>query len=76
METGRRNFLKIGGICALGLGSLKVLDAFAKTAGAQIHGKSPGAHRQKMGHGDRYEEVLGKRGTRLQGLRSGLPRDS
>ena len=29
METGRRNFLKIGGLCALGFSSLKVLDAVA-----------------------------------------------
>ncbi len=31
METGRRNFLKIGGLCTLGLGSLRLVDAFAKT---------------------------------------------
>jgi len=31
METGRRNFLKIGGICALGLGSLRVVNALGKT---------------------------------------------
>jgi molybdopterin-containing oxidoreductase family iron-sulfur binding subunit len=31
METSRRNFLKIGGLCALGLSSLEVADAFAKT---------------------------------------------
>ena len=38
METGRRNFLKIGGICALGLGSLKVL-------GCVCHVKSPNSWR-------------------------------
>lgn len=31
METSRRNFLKIGGACALGLSSLEVADAFANT---------------------------------------------
>lgn len=30
METNRRSFLKIGGICALGLGALPVVDALAK----------------------------------------------
>jgi molybdopterin-containing oxidoreductase family iron-sulfur binding subunit len=31
METSRRTFLKIGGVCALGLGSLRIVDAFGKT---------------------------------------------
>jgi len=31
METGRRNFLKIGGICALGFGSLRVVNALGQT---------------------------------------------
>lgn len=30
METSRRSFLKIGGVCALGLGALPVVDALAK----------------------------------------------
>jgi molybdopterin-containing oxidoreductase family iron-sulfur binding subunit len=30
METNRRSFLKLSGICALGLGALPVVDAFAK----------------------------------------------
>jgi Fe-S-cluster-containing dehydrogenase component len=30
METSRRSFLKLGGICALGLGALPVVDALAK----------------------------------------------
>jgi molybdopterin-containing oxidoreductase family iron-sulfur binding subunit len=31
METSRRTFLKLGGMCALGLGSLPILKAMAKT---------------------------------------------
>ncbi|MFZ2447624.1 MAG: 4Fe-4S dicluster domain-containing protein [Syntrophobacteraceae bacterium] len=31
METSRRDFLKIGGVCALGLGALPVVDALGKT---------------------------------------------
>jgi molybdopterin-containing oxidoreductase family iron-sulfur binding subunit len=31
METTRRTFLKIGGICALGLGSMRLAEALAKT---------------------------------------------
>lgn len=31
METSRRGFLKIGGICALGLGTLPLVDAYALT---------------------------------------------
>jgi len=30
MESNRRTFMKIGGLCALGLGALPVVDAFAK----------------------------------------------
>jgi Fe-S-cluster-containing dehydrogenase component len=36
METSRRNLLKIGGICALGLGTLPVLDALAKTDAPKV----------------------------------------
>ena len=35
METSRRDFLKIGGLCALGLSSLEVGDAFAKSQAAK-----------------------------------------
>ena len=31
MDTNRRSFLKIGGLCALGLGALPVVDALGKT---------------------------------------------
>jgi Fe-S-cluster-containing dehydrogenase component len=36
MESSRRSFLKIGGVCALGLGALPVVDAFAKKDGPQF----------------------------------------
>ncbi len=36
METSRRNFLKIGGLCVLGLSSLEVANAFAKPQGAKF----------------------------------------
>ncbi len=35
METSRRDFLKIGGLCALGLSSLEVGDAIAKSRAAK-----------------------------------------
>ena len=72
METGRRNFLKIGGLCALGFSSLRFWMRLPKRRSPNSC-QSPGAHRQKMGHGDRHEEVLGKGETGLQRLRSGLP---
>lgn len=36
METSRRNLLKIGGICALGLGTLPVLDKVAEGAAQKV----------------------------------------
>lgn len=38
MESSRRNFLKIGGVCALGLGTLPIADALAK---AELPSVSP-----------------------------------
>ena len=47
MESNRRSFLKIGGICALGLGALPVVDAFAKAELPQF-GKMPQALEAKQ----------------------------
>ena len=64
METSRRNFLKIGGLCALGLGP-SVARCVCQNAGAKFM-TIPRPYREEVGHGDRYEEVLGKRASGLQ----------
>ena len=63
METSRRNILKIGGLCALGLGfcrSGRSVCQIGQTPKFLTNLKA-GAYRQQMGHGDRYEKMLGKR---------------
>ena len=67
MDTSRRNFIKIGGLCALGLSSLEVADAFAKSQATQFLTTPRPRTAKTMGHGDRYEKVL-ERERRLHGM--------
>ncbi len=64
MEESRRSFLKLGGLCALGLGALPVVDALGKTDLPKVDDRSQGPGRQALGHGCGYEKMLGERASR------------